>query len=133
MGEEQIVAAGRVPCPEPRGPETDWSVDLTLHHLPRLFELAQHLSNADPLVQQLRQIAAAWPLSSVGIPGLPDPQLDSFIGHPALRRLFADRILSASDTSRLGDARLDDFLRADLGLHPDLAPTIATRLFPIQP
>ncbi|MFO1513672.1 MAG: hypothetical protein U1F83_12265 [Verrucomicrobiota bacterium] len=132
IGEEQIVATCRVPCPEPRRPEVDWSADLTFRQLPRLFELARHLSTADPLVPQLRRIAAAWPLSSVGIADLPDVQLDSFISHPALRRLFADRILAAGDTARLGDSRLDDLLRSDLGLHHDLSPTLAAKLFPIH-
>src|SRR6185503_2575435 len=56
--------------PRPRGAEADWSADLTLRHLPKLFQLARHLSNADPLLQQMKQIAAAWPLSSVGVAGL---------------------------------------------------------------
>jgi hypothetical protein len=128
LGEEKILAACGVRCPEPRGPETDWSADLTLRHLPRLFELARHLSNADPLVQQLKKLAAQWPLSSVGLTGLEQLHLDSFMGHPALRRLYADRIVATGDTSRLGDPRVDDLLRADLGIHHDLAPAIARKL-----
>src|SRR6266568_644558 len=42
IGEEQIKAACADQCPIARGPEIDWSVDLTLRHLPRLFELARH-------------------------------------------------------------------------------------------
>ena len=129
LGEEQIAAACSLPCPEPRGPEVDWSVDLALRHLPKLFQLARHLSNADPLVAQMKKMAVAWPLSSVGIPELGAMQLDSFIGHPALRRLYADRIIVAADAARLGDARIDDLLRADLGIHHDLASAIATKLF----
>jgi hypothetical protein len=129
LGEDLIVGACEVPCPQTRDPETDWSADLTLRHLPRLFELARHLSNADPLVYQLRLLGRAWPLSSVGMPGLDNLQLDSFIGHPALRRLYADRILAAGDYTRLGDGRVDDRLRADLGAHRNLAPEIAARLF----
>lgn len=130
IGEDRVKAACEIPCPKPHGPEAHWSVDLTLRHLPRLFQFARHLSNADPLVQQIKIIAAAWPLSSVGIAGLEPVQLDPFIGQPALRRLYADRIVSAGDTSRLGDARVDDLLRADLGLHHELAPEIAAKLFP---
>jgi hypothetical protein len=130
IGEDRITEVCSASCPEPRGPEVDWSADLVLRHLPRLFQLARHLSNADPLVRQMKLIAAAWPLSSVGIAGLENLHLDSFIGHPALRRLYADRILASGDLSRVGDARLDDLLRADLGLHRELAPVIAARLFP---
>jgi MoxR-vWA-beta-propeller ternary system domain bpX4 len=127
--EEQINAACNAACPEPRGPETDWSVDLTLHHLPNLFRFARQLSNADPLVEQMRKIAAEWPLSSVGINGLENLRIDSFVEHPALRRLYADRIIAASDTSRPGDLRLDDRLRADLCVHRELAPAIAASVF----
>ena len=130
IGEEQIAKACSIPCPEPRGPEVDWSADLSLRHLPKLFDLARHLSNADPLVLQMKKIASAWPLSSVGLPGLDSLQLDSFIGHPALRRLYADRIIAASDTARLGDSRVDDLLRADFGIHHQLAPALAGKLFP---
>jgi hypothetical protein len=130
IGEERIMSVCGLAGPERRGPETDWSADLTLRHLPKLFQLARHLSNADPLVRQMRQIAAAWPLSSVGIAGLDNLQIDSFIGHPALRRLYADRILSEGDVSRLGDPRVDDVLRGDIGVHRQLVPAIAARLFP---
>ncbi len=129
IAEDQIKAVCAVQCSAPPGPQTDWSVDLTLHYLPRLFQLAHHLSNADPLVGQMKQIAAAWPLSSVGIPGLEQLRLDSFIGDPALRRLYADRIIATADISRLGDPRVDELLRADLGVHRDLAPLIADKLF----
>ena len=129
IGEERILSVCGLACPEPHGPETDWSADLTLRHLPKLFQLARHLSNADPLVHQIKQIAADWPLSSVGIVGLENLQIDPFIGHPALRRLYADRIISKEDDSRLGDPRVDDVLRGDLGIHRQLSPAIADKLF----
>lgn len=127
--EEQINATCSIACPEPRGFDTDWSADLTLRHLPKLFLIARHLSNADPLVIQMKRIAAEWPLSSVGMEGLENLQLDPFVGDAGLRRLYADRIISAGDTSRLGDSRLDDLIRADLGIHRELAPAMAARLF----
>jgi hypothetical protein len=129
IGEDRIAEVCTVALPGPRGPESDWTADLTLRHLPKLFQLARHLSNADPLLQQMKQIAAAWPLSSVGMPGLAELRLDSFWGHPALRRLYADRIFASGDASRLGEPRVDDGLRADLGIHRELAPAIAARLF----
>ena len=129
IGEERVVAACRVSCPSPRGPETDWSVDLVLRHLPQLFQLARHLSNADPLVDQMKQIAVTWPLSSVGIAQLENVQVDSFTSHSGLCRLYADRIVLEGDTSRLGNTRVDEMLRGDFGVHRDLAPTLAARLF----
>lgn len=129
IGEAQMAAAFAKECPTPRGPAVDWSVDLFLRHLPSLFRLSQQLSNGDPLIQELRRIANAWPLSSVGIPELNGLNLDTFIEHPALARLYADRIIAASDTNRLGDSRVDELLRADIGIHQDLAPEISKRLF----
>ena len=127
--EEQINKTCDTACPEPHNPETDWSADLTLHYLPDLFQLARHLSSADPLILQIKKIAAEWPLSSVGVAGLERPSVDGFIGHIALRRVYADRVLAAADMSRIGDPRVDDLLRADLGIHRDLAPEIASKLF----
>lgn len=132
IGEDRVSAACAVPCTERRCPQTDWSVDLTLHHLPKLFQLARHLSNADPLIGHMKQIAATWPLSSVGIAGRENMRLDSFIDDPALLRLYADRIIAAGDRSRLGDPVVDDLLRADLGIHHELAPVIASKLFEIK-
>lgn len=129
LGEDEINAACSVTCPEGRGPETDWSADLTLRHLPRMFQLARHLSNADPLLKSMRGIAVAWPLSSVGIPDLENLSVKSFIHDSGLRRLYCDRIIATGDVSRLGDQRVDDALRADLGLHHDLAPALAPKLF----
>jgi hypothetical protein len=129
IGEAQIAAAFACECPIIRGPGTDWSADILLRHLPALIRLAQQLSNGDPLVQDLKRVAATWPLSSVSVPDLADLNLDTFIAHPALARLYADRIIAAGDTSRLGDPRVDDLLRADVGIHRELAPEIANRLF----
>jgi hypothetical protein len=129
IGEVQIAAAFANECPVARGPDTDWSADLLFRHLPGLIRLAQQLSNGDPLVQELKKVAATWPLSSVGVPELADLNLDTFVAHPALARLYADRIVAAADTSRLGDSRVDDLLRADLGIHRELAPEISKRLF----
>ena len=77
----------------------------------------------------MKQVAAAWPLSSAGIVSLGNILLDSFAADAALRRLYADRIIATADTTRLGDQQMDELLRADLGAHHDLAPMIAAKLF----
>jgi len=126
---EIVTATAGVTCSEPRNPSTDWSVDLTLRHLPALHRLASHLSSGDPLVTLIHDLGATYPLSSVGIPELKPKSIDSFVGSHGLLRLYADRIIAANDLSRLGDPRLDDLIRADLGAFRDLAPAIASRLF----
>ena len=130
IGEEMVVATLSRPCPVAADPDTAWSVDLTFRQLPILFRFARQLSSADPLVSALKQLAIDWPLSSVGIGELGDVKIDSFISHPALRRLYADRIMAAGDVTRLGDSRVDDLLRADLGIHRELAPHMTAKLFP---
>ena len=129
IGEAQMAAAFAGKYPNARGPVVDWSADLVFRHLPSLFRLSQQLSNGDPLIEELKRLAAAWPLSSVGIPGLAELNLDTFVEHPALARLYADRIVAAADVSRLGDPRVDELLRTDIGIHQELAPEIASRLF----
>ena len=130
LGADVLDKVFAVPCPTAPGPERDWSVDLLFRHLPELFRVARHLSNADPLLAALKALGTAWPLSSVGMPELEAVRIDSFCAHPALRRLYADRIVAAGDFSRIGDPRVADLLRADLGLHRELAPALAARLFP---
>ena len=132
IGEAQIAAAFVKECPVPRSPNVDWSADLFFRHLPSLFRLSQQLSNGDPLIQELKKLATAWPLSSVGISELSELNINTFFNHPALARLYADRIIAASDTSRLGDARVNELLQTDIGIHRDLAPDIAKRLFSKQ-
>ena len=130
IGEGIVVATLSQPCPATADADTVWSVDLTFRQLPILFRFARQLSSADPLVAALKQLAIHWPLSSVGFSELGDVKIDSFVSHPGLRRLYADRIMAAGDVTRLGDNRVDDLLRADLGIHRELAPHMAAKLFP---
>ena len=133
---ERIAETCRQPCPGPRDPSAAWSADLLLRHLPTLGRFASHLNPADPLVREIHLLAGAWPLSSVGLqrppiaPGdvRPSLDLDWMLNHPALRRLYADRIAATQDYSRLGPPTVDDQLRSDLGLHPELATGLAARL-----
>jgi hypothetical protein len=128
LGEDKVVEALTVPPPLPRGPTTDWSADLLFRHLPEVIRLARHLSANDPLVRELRNLAAAWPLSSVGVANLKPSALDSFVAYPTLRRLYSDRIIAAEDASRLGDPRVDDAVRSALGAHAELCPRLAQHL-----
>ena len=115
--------------PEPRSPAVDWSADIAFRLLPEIFRVARHLSNADPLVAEIKKIAGDWPLSSVGIPEVPALKLDSFVGHPALLQLYVDRILETGDASRLADERVRHAVRRTLGAHGQLCPAIAAKVF----
>lgn len=121
------------PCPEPASAEVVYSADLVLQHLPQLHQLAQRLSARDPVTASLREFAAQWPHSSVGVAGLaipPEhPHLPIISGQPGLLRAHADRILERRDLTRVGmHPAIDDALRAALGHHTELAPDFARAL-----
>ncbi len=108
--------------PAPAKPSADacYSADLGLRVLPDLIRLARALADDDPLVTGLMKIARAWPLSSVGVAGVSDVDVDPFIDHPSLRRLYADRIVERRDASRLGAPRVRAAVREAIGAHDEL-------------
>src|ERR1700756_2256764 len=88
-----IDQALRAPCPTPRSPATDYSADLALQYLPGLVTMTRQVASGDPLLKALLVLARDWPLSSVGVAGLENLNVESFIADPALRQLYVDRIL----------------------------------------
>jgi MoxR-vWA-beta-propeller ternary system domain bpX4 len=115
----------RVPLPQAHTPSVCYSVDLSLRLLPELLQLVRGLSNDDPLVLALTELARAWPLSSVGLANPGEIDLGGFIDHPCLRQLYVDRIIERNDLSRLNDPRVAAAVRSSLGAYPELAPAIA--------
>lgn len=111
-----------------RTPEIHYSVDLVFRYLPDLTRFAVSAAEADPLVQHLRQWARVWPLSSVGMPDVGEVDVDGFSGHPSLLQVYADRIIATCDVTRLAVPCAREAVRASLGMHTDLAPTIAKAL-----
>lgn len=116
------------PCPRPPSHEVCYSVDLALRFLPELTGLARGIAEDDPLVEGLLALARAWPLSSVGVKGLGAVDVQPFLGHPGLRRLYADRVIERADLSRLCDPATRDAVREALGAFPHLAPAVARAL-----
>jgi hypothetical protein len=112
-------------CPLPRSPATDYSADLVFQYLPDLIRMTRSLSAGDPFLEQLLALGRAWPLSSVGVPEMTGLDVSSFIDHPSLRQLYADRIIAASDVARLSDAKMDDAVRSSLGAFPHLSKSLA--------
>lgn len=119
-----------VPCPEPRSPSVDYSVDLVFRFLPDLVTLARRVAQADPLVAELLELAKAWPLSSVGIDGVEEGDPAPFLDDPSLRQLYVDRILAASDLKRLRHDAVRSAVQRSLGAFPDLAPKVSAALTP---
>jgi hypothetical protein len=113
------------PCPEPPAAAVAYSVDVVFHHLPAVFTLAKRLAPDDLLVTELKRTAAAWPLSSVGIEGLATGELEHILDHPALARMYLDRIFQTHDTARANDPRVMAAIREALGAYPALSPQLA--------
>ncbi len=98
-------------------PETIYSADLVLRHLPALCGLAKGLAPADILVQELYHTGRQWPFSSVGM------ELGEVIGeeiifsHPSLRQAYIDRIIANKDKQRAAGARAQTILQETTGSH----------------
>ena len=106
------------------------AVDLYFRYLPDVIALSRGVSESDPLVQGLMQLAAAWPLSSVGVRGVKPGDVTPFIQHAALRQLYVDRIIDHRDQSRLDDPRVRGALVQTAGAYPALLGPLAAALTP---
>lgn len=128
-----VRAALSRPCPAPPSPGACYSADLALRFLPDLLRLARGIAEDDPLVEGLRTVARAWPLSSVGAGQLGELDVTPFIDHPSLRRLYADRVIERADLSRPDHPAVREAVRAALGAFPQLAPRVAAALAQEEP
>jgi len=119
------------PCPRPADPSVVYSVDLALHHLPELVSLSRGVSEGDPLVEGLLELARAWPLGSVGVKGVGPVDVSAFVDDRCLLTLYVARIIARRDVERLDDPRVRTAAAAALGEHgPELAPDVASALEP---
>ncbi len=105
-----------------------YSVDLTFRFLPDVLKQARTALERDPLVEHLLSWAQQWPLSSVGVAGVADVNVDAVAGQPCLLQMYVDRIIAARDWTRLADARVREAAQAAVGLFPDLAPELGRLL-----
>jgi hypothetical protein len=126
----EVEAALRPPAPRPGvSPESRaWSADVPLRALADLHALARAASPEDPLTGALGRLAAAFPLSGVGVEGAPAPEpaaLDAILAHPSLARAYRDRVIARGDRARLADARVRALVLEALGDHAGLAPALA--------
>jgi hypothetical protein len=107
-GQEAIAAALKTPCPNGDAASLHYSVDLCFRFLPDLVRMVRSAAENDPLLGYLKQWAVAWPLSSVGMPGVESPRIDAIVNHPCLLGVYRDRIITRRDRSRLGDPRVQE-------------------------
>ncbi len=80
-----------------------WSVDLLFRHFGPLFKFSSGISPDDPLVQKLKETAAAWPLSSVGLNIQTNADTQPILNNAALKTIYLDRIIAHRDLARLGE------------------------------
>jgi len=125
----QIVASAQDACPKPMSPLTIYSVDLTFNHLPRLMQLAVGFAPRDPLIVWIHELCSDWPLSSVGGPRVKVRNLEPILSHHSLRLAYRDRVIATQDLSRLTDDRVIQDVKAALGAHPELSPSLAVALY----
>ena len=112
-------------CPPGESASRHWSADLTLVFLPDLLRQAQAAAANDPLVTRLREWAAEWPLSSVGIAQVEPRNVAEIAAHPGLLRLYVDRILSKKDWPRLADPAVRAAAQESIGAFADQWPDAA--------
>lgn len=103
-----------------------WSADLCLRLLPAVARVAAAFSPQDPLNEALRGLAAAWPLSGVGLatavenpPSFPD----ALRNDPCLRTLLADRVAERDDRAAASVDWIAETLAAAAGAYPSAPPT----------
>ncbi len=127
-GQQEVDRLQTGPCPEPPSPRAAWSADLVFRFLPDLCAMARRRAPGDPLVDALKSIATQWPLSSVGIHGVPAPDLSAFAADPSLLRIYVDRVLDRADLTRLSDPLVAEAARGAIGAFPSLCPAASKAL-----
>jgi hypothetical protein len=115
-------------CPQAEAASRHWSADLPFVFLPDLIRQAAATASQDPLLERLRQWAALWPLSSVGVPQIQPQHVAELASHPGLLRLYVDRILARKDWPRLADPAVRAAAQEALGGHASLWPEAAKQL-----
>lgn len=106
-------------------PESHFSADLCLHHLPALREIVLKIADGDPLLELIDDLALQAPLSSVSLPLESIPDLAVLNQHPGLAQLHAERVVSRSDSNRATDPSVSDLIHTMVGKHGEqLLPAI---------
>lgn len=116
------------PCPSEDSPAVQYSVDLLFRFLPSLLRFSKTAAEEDVLNKCLMSLAQQWPLSSVGVDGAANADLNMLVEDVSLRAIYVDRIISTEDLSRLNDPRVADAVRGAIGLHEDLSSRVSAAL-----
>ena len=96
-------------------PEAIYSVDLVFRYTPGLFGLAKGLAPRDLLVQMLKETAAQWGFSAVGMDLDLESDLDMILAHPSLRAAYVDRVIRLKDQKRASEPRVAPLVGEAMG------------------
>lgn len=121
------------PCPSAPPASQHFSADLTFAFMPDLWRISSAASEQDPLVEQLREWAIVWPLSSVGIPRIDPRHVDELLADNTLLQLYVDRILKKQDWSRMKDQNVLAAARRSVGAYIDEWPQLAALVSAANP
>lgn len=106
-------------------PSVAYSVDVVFRFLPDLIRIVKGMNPEDPLLEILTEWAKQWPLSSVGVKGIEECDVEPVLRDRCLSLMYADRILKAEDTSRLDHPDIAEIIRGIIGAYPELCPAVA--------
>lgn len=117
-GEEKITEY-LLPFPGETDPASIYSADLILRHLSSLLDLARGLAPADPLVNEIKKTAAAWPFSSPGME-LDEVRNEAMIfADASLQQEYIDRIIQTKDKKRAAKKHIHPYIVEVTGDYAD--------------
>ncbi|MGC4014502.1 MAG: hypothetical protein QM755_08315 [Luteolibacter sp.] len=102
------------PLPDAELPEAHFSADLALRHWMDLFRMARALSEDDPLIAAMLEVAKVAPLAAVGLP-VELPRESPVFTHTGLCQLLAERAFHRKDRALLAHPRISALVRTKLG------------------
>ena len=118
--DDQSIQQELRPFPAEVTPSAIIAVDLCMRYLPDLFKLVRGLAPDDVLVRYIRQTAAQWPYSAVGMDVTEEPNnITAVLSDNGLRQIYLERVIALNDTIAVKHFQLMPWLEAMAGLYPE--------------
>ncbi|MEO0414088.1 MAG: hypothetical protein AAF226_03935, partial [Verrucomicrobiota bacterium] len=110
----EVHSGMRLPMPDESNPAAHVSADLTLRHLPFLFDQARQVNTDDSLTFHLQQLADQLPLSGVSIERQLDPESPP-LTDSTFKQMVVERAVEHNCRYTLSHDVLSQFAREKLG------------------
>ncbi len=118
--DDQSIQQELRPFPAEVTPAAMIAVDLCMRYLPDLFKLVRGLAPDDVLVRYIRQTAAQWPYSAVGMDITGESNhIAAVLSDDGLRQVYLERVIALEDTIAVKHFELMPWLKAMAGLYPE--------------